>query len=115
ADILKNDIPQTGVTTTIAASGRRVDVEVPARELIALGAQPHSDAEAMLYVFSGHGVVAYKGKKISIDTARADAAKPVHIVETFDDLPPGHYVAKVLLRVDGTDALGFARTAMTVE
>ena len=115
ADILENDIPQTGVTTTIAVSGKRVDVEVPARELLALSGRQNTSADAMLYVFSGHGVVAYKGKKISLDAARADDAKLVHVVETFDELPPGHYEAKVLLRVDGTDALGFARAPMTVE
>jgi VWFA-related protein len=115
ADILENDIPQSGVTTTIAVSGKRVDVEVPARELLALSGGQNASADAMLYVFSGHGVVAYKGKKISLDAAHAADAKPVHVVETFDDLPPGHYEAKVLLRVDGTDALGFARAPMTVE
>jgi VWFA-related protein len=115
ADILENDIPQTGVTTTIAVSGNRVDVEVPARELLALSGKPNASAEAMLYVFSGHGVVAYKGKRISLDAAQANAAKPVHVIETFDELPPGHYEAKVLLRVEGTDALGFARAPMTVE
>ena len=115
ADILENDIPQTGVTTSIAVSGRSVSVEVPARELIALSAKPNAGADALVYVFSGHGVVAYKGKKISIDAARADAAKPVRFTETFDDLPPGQYVAKVLVRVDDVDALGFARAPMNVE
>lgn len=115
ADILENDIPQTGVTTSVSTSGKRVDVEIPARELIALSAKPNTDADALVYVFSGRGVVAFKGKKISIDAARADAAKPVHLAETFDDLPPGHYVAKVLLRVDGTDALGFGRALMNVD
>jgi len=114
ADILENDIPQTGVTTSIAARGKTIDVEVPARELIALGRPANAEAEAMLYVYSGRSIVAFKDKRISIDAARADATKPVHVVETFD-LPPGHYVAKVLLRVDGTDALGFARTPMNVE
>jgi VWFA-related protein len=111
ADILENDIAQNGLTTSIAASGKRVDVIVPARELIALG----KDAEVMLYVYAGQNVVAFTDKRISIDAARADAAKPVHVVESFDALPPGRYMAKVLVRFDGVDALGFARTPMTVE
>jgi VWFA-related protein len=109
ADILENDIPQNGVTTSIAAAGRSIDVVVPARELIALG----KNAEVMMYVYSGHNVVAFKDKGISIDAARADATKPVHVVQAFDDLPPGRYTAKVLVRVD--DALGFAHAPMTVE
>jgi VWFA-related protein len=111
ADILENDIPQGGVTTSIAARGRSVDVAVPARELIALGA----NAEVLMYVYAGRSVVAFKDKWIAIDTARADATKPVHVVQAFDALPPGRYTAKVLVRVDGTDALGFARTPMNVE
>jgi hypothetical protein len=86
-------------------------VVVPARELIALG----KDAEVLLYVYSGHKVVAFKDKRISIDAARADAAKPIHVVQAFDELPPGRYTAKVLLRVDDVDALGFAHAPMNVE
>jgi len=115
ADILENDIPQTGLTTSMAVSGKSVSVEIPARELIALSAKPNAGADALLYVFSGHDVVAYKGKKISIDAARADASKPVRFTETFDNLPPGRYVAKVLLRVDDVEALGFAHAPMDVE
>ena len=111
ADILENDIPQSGVTTSIATAGKSVDVVVPARELIALG----KDAEVLLYVYSGHKVVAFKDKRISIDAARADAAKPIHVVQAFDELPPGRYTAKVLLRVDDVDALGFAHAPMNVE
>jgi VWFA-related protein len=114
ADILENDIPQTGVTMSIAARGKTIEVEVPARELIALGRPANAEAEVMLYVYSGRSIVAFKDKRISIDAARADAAKPVHLVESFD-LPPGRYVAKVLLRVDGTEALGFARAPMNIE
>jgi VWFA-related protein len=114
ADVLESDIPQTGVTTSIASRGKTVDVEVSARELIALGRPANAEAEMLLYVYSGRKIVAFKDKRISIDAARADATKPVHVIESFD-LPPGRYVAKVLLRVDGTDALGFARTQVIVE
>lgn len=114
ADILENDIPQSGVTMAIATRGKSVDVEVPARELMALGHPAGAEAEALLYVYAGRRIVAFKDKRIRIDAARADAAKPIHVVDTFD-LPPGRYVAKVLLRVDGTDALGFARTPMNIE
>src|SRR5207248_11542311 len=50
ADILENDIPQTGVTMSIAARGTTIDVEISARELIALGRPANAEAEAMLYV-----------------------------------------------------------------
>lgn len=115
ADILENDIPQNGVTATMATRGKSVDVQIPAQELIALGRPAGAEAEALLYVYAGRKIVAFRDKHISIDAARADAAKPVHVIDTFDQLPPGRYVAKVLLRVDGADALGFARAPFNIE
>lgn len=113
ADILENDIPQTGVTATISASGQSVDVTIPTRELLALSGRGTAEAEVLLYVYSGRSAVAFKHKKITIDAERA-GTEPLHIGEAFD-LPPGHYSAKVLLRVEGVDALGFARTEMNIE
>lgn len=115
ADIVENDIPQRGLTLTAKATGKRVDVVVLPAELIALTTGKSIEAEALMYVYSGTSVAAFQQKHITIDPARAEAMAPLHVTQSFDELPPGDYVAKVLLRIDGTDALGFARAGMIVE
>lgn len=105
ADILQNDIPQTGVSVAAKAgtSGRRatVTVEVPKTELAALGG---TEGDALIYIYSGHAAVAFEQKLIT--------AERTFVSQDFD-LPPGRYAAKVLVRWDGT--LGFARVEFTVE
>ena len=117
ADIVMNDIAQNGVTTAVHAAGREVELEIPGREVLAHSVLGTIGAEAMFYVVSGPTVVASRTKKITVDVARAEAAlteQPLRVRETFD-LPPGNYTAKVLVRIDGSGALGFARTDFTVQ
>jgi VWFA-related protein len=120
ADIVNNDIPQNGVTTTIAAesspTAATVEVTIPGRELLAQSGGDVAGAQAMLYVLSGKTVVSFKVKRISIDVPKAGAAlesAPIRVRETFD-LPPGKYAAKVLVRLDTTGSLGFARTDFSI-
>jgi VWFA-related protein len=113
ADILENDIPQTGMSATLSVTQKTVDVTVPPGELVALAGQGVTAGEALIYIFSGRHVAAFSNEHLTIDPARADLSRPLHLTHTFD-LPPGHYVAKVLLRVDGSDALGFARNDFTI-
>ncbi len=90
---------------------------VPGPEILAHAIAGMVGAEAMLYVFNGPSVVTFKTKKVTIDVQRAEAGlleAPLRVRETFD-LPPGKYAAKVLVRIDGSGALGFARTDFTVE
>lgn len=120
ADIVMNDIPQNGVTTTArvdtASDGATVEMEIPGREILAHAVADAVGAEAMFYVVSGSTVVAFRTKKITVDVPRAGAAlqeTPLRVRETFD-LPPGKYAAKVLVRIDGSGALGFARSDFTI-
>lgn len=115
ADILANDIPQTGVNLALsatAADGRAtVDVGVRAPELFALVDAPRIAAETFIYVYSGPSVVASAVKKVDIDRSTAQAKLAdgaLHVVNAFK-LPSGAYAAKVLWRMEGTDLLGFAR------
>jgi VWFA-related protein len=105
ADILQNDIPQTGVSVTAtaaaAARGATVTVDIPTAELKALGG---ARGDALIYIYSGAAAVAFEQKAIDAGNAR--------LTQTFA-LPPGRYAAKVLVRWDG--ALGFARTDFMVE
>jgi VWFA-related protein len=115
ADIVMNDIPQTGVTTKAAvetAAGKAtVAVDVAAGEVMAQSGGMTLQGEAYFYVFSGTGAVAFDRKLITIEPRAAAelATRPVRASETFD-LPPGRYVAKILLRFASTNTLGFSRT-----
>jgi VWFA-related protein len=117
ADIVMNDIPQNGVTTELGVEGSTVELAIPGREVLAHAVAGIVGAEAMFYVVAGQSVVEFRTKKITIDVARAEAAlseSPLRVRETFT-LPPGKYVAKVLVRIDGSGALGFARMELAVE
>jgi VWFA-related protein len=115
ADIVMNDIPQTGVTMTAHAApdvGKAtVGLEIAGGELVAQAAGMTLEGEVLLYVFAGSGVVAFDRKQITIEprAAAALATTPVHVSHTFD-LPPGKYVAKALIRFGFNGSLGFART-----
>jgi VWFA-related protein len=115
ADILENDIPQAGVTLSASASASgdktTVDVELPARELLALGNGGRTSAEVLMYVYAGTRAVAFHAARLDVNP-RVDTSRPLHLVHDFA-LPPGNYTAKVLLRVEGSDALGFAKAVVS--
>lgn len=122
ADIIINDIPQSGLTlkTAVTTAPKRatVNASLSGRELLALAGEERLTGEALLYVFSGQTSIAFARKGITIDAARARAGgldqNGVAIEHSFD-LPPGNYMMKVLVRVDGRDALAFAREEFTVK
>jgi len=99
ADILMNDIPQSGVAPAISfGDEHEINVGVPASAVAGGG-----DVEVILYVFDAKGAaVEFKQKRITT----------AGIVRTKLDLAPGTYVAKALLRVG--DSLGFARQQFVV-
>jgi hypothetical protein len=109
ADIIQNDIPQTGTPPVFAFNVRPfIDVVVPARQL----AREHGsikNASVLLYIFDDKGVAVLNlGKNISIaPNTRSDA-----VVRQKLELPPGKYVAKALLRVD--KSIGFAKVAFAI-
>jgi VWFA-related protein len=109
ADIIENDIPQTGTAPAFSFLERpSIDIIVPMRQL----AKEHGalkEVTIMLYIFDDKGTaVDYREKKISIPlTPEADT-----IVRQKLALPPGNYIAKSLLQVE--KSIGFARIAFTV-
>jgi VWFA-related protein len=119
ADIVMNDIPQTGVTTTAhidPGPGRAtINVDVAAGEVLAQSAGMTLQGEVLLYIFSGPGAVAFNRKQITVEprAMAALATQPVRVSQTFD-LPPGQYVAKALIRFGINGTLGFARSEFTV-
>jgi VWFA-related protein len=109
ADIIQNDTPQSGTPPEISVVGRRIDILVPVIELSKqFGAI--EGAELMLYVFDARGApVLSRQKKLTIPPhAAADS-----VVQQKLNLPPGKYVAKVLLRA--VDSLAFAKEPFQIE
>jgi VWFA-related protein len=109
ADIIQNDIPQSGTTVAFSFTTRPfLDILVPARQL----AREHgaiTDATLILYIFDDKGTgVGYSEKKISIPAA---PEKDIAIRQKLE-LPPGQYVAKSLLRVD--KSIGFTKVAFAI-
>jgi len=119
ADIVNNDIPQTGVTTDahveMTAGKATLDVNVAAGELLTQALGMTLEGEALLYIFSGPNAVAFDRKQIAVEPGamQALAAAPVRLRQTFD-LPPGRYAAKVLIRFGMNGSLGYARADFTV-
>jgi VWFA-related protein len=109
ADIIQNDIPQTGTAPAFLFTTRPfIDVVIPARQL----AREHgaiTAATIMLYIFNEKGdAVDFREKKLAIPaTPAADT-----MIRQKLTLAPGRYVAKALLRVD--KSIGFARVDFTI-
>jgi VWFA-related protein len=109
ADIIQNDIPQSGTPPAFSFATRPfIDIVVPARQLAKeFGAI--KSAGVFLYIFDDKGAaVADWGKDISIPAAPATDK----VIRQKLALPPGKYVAKSLLRVG--KSIGFARIAFTI-
>jgi VWFA-related protein len=109
ADIIQNDIPQSGTPPAFSFRTRPyIEVVVPARQLAKeLGVI--KKAGVFLYIFDDKGVaVADWGKDIPISAAPGAYA----VVRQKLTMPPGKYVAKALLRVG--KSIGFAKIAFTI-
>jgi hypothetical protein len=118
ADIVINDIPQSGVSlnsgVTPFEGGAQVAVSFARAELVPQLLEGSPNVEIFLYVFNEHGVaVGFKSKQMSFSDAARVNAGYVTLREPFD-LPKGKYTAKVLLRIAGTHSLGFVRRDFTV-
>lgn len=98
ADIIQNDTPQSGTPPEISVIGRRLDVIVPVIQLSEqLGAV--DGVQMMLYLFDANGVPILSREKTFAIPEHAAADR---VIEQKLDLPPGKYVAKVLMRVGGS-------------
>lgn len=98
ADIILNDIPQSGPAPRISWRVRPyIDIDVTP-EMVANG-----PVELLCYVFDSKGaVVDYKQRSVPA----------AGVVRGKLELPSGQYVVKVLMRSD--DAIGFARQAIVI-
>jgi len=104
ADVILNDVPQTGIAAALESSNGSLVAKLPTRTAAAqLGKD--GTAELLVYIFDEHGVaVDYRRELIDVPAnATQDDTLTLPLA-----LPPGKYMAKALLRVDGS--LGFSRT-----
>jgi len=109
ADIIQNDIPQTGTAPIFSFTTRPyIDIIIPARQL-ARERGGITEATLMFYIFdAGGNAVEYREKKISIPAVpSSDIAVRQKLI-----MPPGSYVAKALLRID--KSIGFAKVAFAI-
>ena len=118
ADILINDVPQTGVTLDAGVRPHEGGAEVVlsfARAEVVPQLGREASVEIFIYLFDERGVsVAFKSKGIAFDAAARINSGSITLREPFE-LPKGRYSAKVLLRISGTSSLGFARRDFEVE
>lgn len=101
ADVVLNDVPQTGTAAALAVTNGVLRARIPMEPLAAQLGEAGT-ADLILYVFDANGkAIAYHVQKIQV---------PVNAMgeSTFDfPLPTGAKVTKALLRVDAS--LGFTR------
>ncbi len=108
ADILLNDVPQTGIAAAIESTGNGdVSVRVPLRQVAALLGDAGS-ADLLLYIFDANGL-AVASRRVTIEVA-AGATEEKTIVVALG-LPPGTYTAKALLRVGESIGLSIAKVS----
>lgn len=101
ADVVLNDVPQTGTAATLELGKGVLHARVPMQPLAAqLGAA--GVADLLVYVFDQNGkAIAFHEQKIRVPAGATGET-------TLDiPLPPGAKVAKALLRVD--DSVGFTK------
>jgi VWFA-related protein len=102
ADVVLNDVPQTGTAAVLGLGNGKLDVKVPLRPLSAqLGKE--GKAELLVYVFDASGEAIDFHRQVIDVPADATGETAIQI-----DVPSQAATAKALLKVDGS--LGFSRT-----
>ena len=102
ADVVLNDVPQTGTAAGLALSDGKLQVKVPLRPLSAqLGKE--GKAELLVYVFDAGGEAIDFHRRVIDVAADANGEAAIEI-----QVPSQATTAKALLKVD--DSLGFSRT-----
>jgi VWFA-related protein len=119
ADILLNDVPQSGVALkagVLMSPGKaEVAVSFARAEVVPQLLDKSPDVEILMYIFDEHGAaVASKARRINFTGPGRVNTGYVTLREAFD-LPPGKYAAKVMLRITGTKSLGFVRRDFTMD
>jgi VWFA-related protein len=115
ADIVVNDLPQTGVTMTMGVvSGPAIYVAIAKKEILPQIVATQPWIETILYVFDNSGAaVVTKQKRINFDEAVRKDDGPIVIGQKLE-LPAGNYVAKAVTRIGGTASVGYAKYEFSI-
>jgi VWFA-related protein len=107
ADIVLNDVPQTGLVPVMEVAKGYVRARLPMKAIAAQLGEKKDDAELLVYLFDLNGQpIDFRRHAIAVTD------KDVEVVDLGMGLRPGAYVLKTLLRVG--DSLGFTRANLRV-
>ena len=107
ADIILNDVPQTGIPARLDAMGGAILVRLPLQAIAAqLGRA--GKAEVLLYIVDDHGTVVDFHQR-TVDVVSGMAKQGLLTLQL--NLPKGQFVAKALLRVG--DSIGYSKLAFS--
>jgi VWFA-related protein len=108
ADIVLNDVPQTGVPAALMLREGRLQARIPMDQVSAVLGKA-GRAELMVYVFDAKGAALHFQRQVLDVPAAATGVYPVNFVL---GLEPGQYTVKALLRAG--ESLGLSRVKLNV-
>jgi len=117
ADTLLNDIPQNGVTLDLRVQGTEVTAGIPGVELLSYPSDKPLVLEVFFYVFNEEGrPFAWHLLQVAVDLEKGREFLSANQYTMRQDLAlqPGRYVVKALVRIAGTDRVGFDRADLVV-
>lgn len=115
ADIVINDLPQTGVNMVVGIHNGAVIVGISRKEIVPQLVAAEPWIETILYVFDQNGsAVVAKQKRITFDAKTRTESGPIVIGQHLQ-LPPGQYTAKAVTRIGGTNSVGYAKADFKVQ
>jgi VWFA-related protein len=117
ADIMLNDVPQNGLTVkagvTVSETATEIAVAFNRAEVVPQLAGKENALDLFIYLFDSKGaVISVVSRRVEFDEKARVPTGWVTLHETFP-IPPGTYTAKALVRIAGTNILGFSRSDFT--
>ena len=117
ADTILNDIPQNGVTLDLAVKGTEVTASIPGVELLSYPWDEPLQLEVFFYVFNEEGrPFSWNVLQVAVDLEKGRDFLSAHPYTMRQELvlQPGRYVVKALVRIAGTDRVGFEKAELVV-
>jgi VWFA-related protein len=118
ADVLVNDIPQSGLRIATRfeprPGGAELEFALSPQEIAPQLVEKTPYVDTLIYVFDAQGAtVMAKSERVKFDALLRETKEPV-ILRGKLDAPPGRYVVKAVAHIAGTQSLGFAKRDLEV-